>query len=417
MKPQVSKKILVAAVAGNALEFYDFVAYAFFAVYIGKAFFPATTTASSLLVAVTVFGVGFLSRPFGGIFIGVFADRVGRKPAMLLTVALITVGTLAIGLTPTHDTIGMAAPAIIVVARLVQGLALGGEVGPSTAFLVEAAPQHRRGLYGSWQVASQGIATFVAGGLGLGLAATLTPAEMQAWGWRVPFLFSLLLVPVALYLRNAMPETLHSLDADPPPASGDQANKAKVVWLAVLVVAGGTVSTYVGAYMTTYAVTTLKLPPTTSLAATVLMGFSTILFALLGGWLSDRFGRKPVMFWPRLAVTVLIVPAFTHLVAHPSLGALLFVTTVLAALTAISAAASLVAIPEMLPRHFRATGLSIAYAIGVSIFGGSTQLGVTWLLNAGAGPLTPALYVAGASAVAALAMLAMPESAKLELAD
>ena len=417
MKAPVSRKILAAAVAGNALEFYDFVAYSFFAVSIGKSFFPTSSASSSLLIAVTVFGVGFLSRPFGGIFIGLFADRAGRKPAMLLTVALITAGTLAIGLTPTYASIGIAAPAVIVLARLVQGLALGGEVGPSTAYLVEAAPDHRRGLYGSWQMASQGIATFVAGGLGLGLAATLSPADMQSWGWRVPFLVSVLLVPVALYLRSAMPETLQTRDAGLPVAGADRTSRRKVVCLAILVVAGGTVSTYVGAYMTTYAVTTLKLAPSTSLAPTVLMGLATICFGLLGGWLSDRFGRKPVMFWPRLAVLVLIVPAFMYLVAHPSLGVLLVVTAVLSALTAMSAAASIVAIPEMLPQHFRATGLSIAYAVGVSIFGGSTQLVVTWMLNAGGGALTPAWYVAGTSVIALGAMFFMRETAGGRLGD
>ncbi|MGJ7511190.1 MFS transporter [Variovorax sp. GT1P44] len=163
----IPKRIVAATVAGNALEFHDFVTYAFFAVYIGKTFFPASTPLGSLLLSVAVFGVGFVSRPLGGVLIGAYADRVGRKPAMLLTIALITVGTLGMTLTPSYAAIGMAAPIIVVLCRLVQGLALGGEVGPSSAFLIESAPAHQRGLYASWQSASQGIATLVAGVFGV----------------------------------------------------------------------------------------------------------------------------------------------------------------------------------------------------------------------------------------------------------
>ena len=183
----VSKKVVAATVAGNALEFYDFVTYAFFAVYIGKTFFPASTALGSLLLSVAVFGVGFVSRPVGGVLIGAFADRAGRKPAMLLTIGLITVGTLGLALTPSYASIGLAAPVIVVLCRLIQGLALGGEVGPSSAFLIESAPAAQRGLYASWQLASQGIATLVAGALGIAMISMLTPAELQAWGWRVPF--------------------------------------------------------------------------------------------------------------------------------------------------------------------------------------------------------------------------------------
>src|ERR1700712_4640240 len=163
----IPKRIVAATVAGNALEFYDFVTYAFFAVYIGRTFFPASTALGSLLLSVAVFGVGFVSRPLGGILIGALADRAGRKPAMLLTIGLITVGTLGLALTPSYASIGLAAPIIVVGCRLVQGLALGGEVGPSSAFLIESAPAHRRGFYASWQLASQGIATLVAGVFGI----------------------------------------------------------------------------------------------------------------------------------------------------------------------------------------------------------------------------------------------------------
>jgi MFS family permease len=414
----VPKRVVAATVAGNALEFYDFVTYAFFAVYIGKTFFPASTPLGSLLLSVAVFGVGFFARPVGGVLIGAFADRAGRRPAMLLTIALITMGTLGLALTPSYESIGLAAPVIVVLCRLIQGLALGGEVGPSSAFLIESAPPAQRGLYASWQLASQGAAGLVAGAIGLVLTISLTPAEMLAWGWRVPFMFGLLLVPLALYLRHNMPETLH---AAPTQAinSGVIGLKRKrgLIGLAVLVVIGGTVSTYVGNFMTTYAITTLKMSPVLAMGATVVGGLSTLVFSLLGGWLCDRFGRKPTMFWPRLAAAVLTVPAFMLLVANPSATTLFAVSGFLAALTAVSGAASLVAIPELLPRGIRATGMSIAYAVGVSLFGGTTQLVITWLIGATGNPAAPAWYVAGASVITALAMLAMPESRDRALED
>lgn len=414
----VSKRVVAATVAGNALEFYDFVTYAFFAVYIGKTFFPASTPLGSLLLSVAVFGVGFVSRPLGGILIGAFADRAGRKPAMLLTIGLITVGTLGLALTPSFASIGLAAPIIVVLCRLIQGLALGGEVGPSSAFLIESAPPQQRGLYASWQLASQGVATLVAGAFGILMISMLTPAELQSWGWRVPFAVGLLLLPVAFYLRRSMPETLHAapVHAENVGMKG-LLRQRRIITLAVLVVLGGTVSNYVGNYMTTYAIATLKFPPLIAMGATVMVGVATLAFSLLGGWLCDRYGRKPVMLWPRIATAALTVPAFGLLVNHPTQGTLLAVTTFLAALTSVSGAASLVAIPELLPRGIRATGLSIAYAIGVALFGGTTQFIVTWLIAATGNPAAPAWYVAGTSVITAIAMMALPESRARVLED
>jgi len=416
---RIPKMVVAASVAGNALEFYDFVTYAFFAVYIGKAFFPASTPMGSLLLSVAVFGVGFVARPIGGVLIGAFADRAGRKPAMMLTIALITVGTLGLALTPSYDSIGMAAPLIIVACRLVQGLALGGEVGPATAFLVEAAPPEQRALYASWQLASQGVATLIAGIFGVVIIGLLPAEQVQAWGWRLPFIVGLLLVPVAIYLRRNMPETLHAPAAGSQSAQGLKAlgRYKGVLVLAVLIVLGGTVSTYVGSYMTTYAITTLHFPPATAMAATVMVGVSTLVFALFGGWLADRYGRKPIMLWPRVATAVLTVPLFLYLIGNPSITVLLAVTGLLAALTAVSGGASFVAIPELLPRGIRATGMSIAYAIGVSLFGGTTQFIITWLLQTTNNPAAPAWYVAVTSVITALAMMAVPETHQRELED
>lgn len=407
----ISPKVVAATIIGNALEFYDFVTYAFFAVYIGKAFFPASTPLGSLLLSVAVFGVGFVSRPLGGILIGAYADRAGRKPAMLLTIGLITVGTLGLAITPSYESIGLAAPIIVVLCRLVQGLALGGEVGPSSAFLIESAPAARRGLYGSWQLASQGVAGFVAGVFGMALTSSLAPGELQAWGWRVPFAVGLLLIPLAIYLRRAMPETLeHGTASAARAESVSVLSHKRLILLSIMAILGGTVSTYVGNYMTTYAITTLKFAPTVAMAATVVGGLSTVLFALLGGWMSDRIGRKPVMLVPRLAAALLSYPAFLLLVHLKTPMVLFGVTILLGALTAISGAASLVAIPELFPRRIRASGMSIAYAVGVALFGGTTQFVVTWLIGATANPASPALYVTATSVIAIVGMALLPET-------
>ena len=420
----VSAGLVAATVAGNALEFYDFVTYAFFAVYIGKAFFPAATPFTSLLLSVGVFGVGFVSRPLGGVLIGRYADRAGRKPAMLLTIGLITLGTLGLAVTPSFAQIGPMAPAIVTLCRLVQGLALGGEVGPSTAFLIELAPKHRRGYYASWQFASQGIAMFAAGLVGVALTGSLTSAELETWGWRVPFALGLLLLPLALYLRRRMPETLVQPLAQMTARSGAPAAERPRLWdhsrlivLSVLVILGATVSTYIGTYMTSYAITTLKLPPTIAMTATVVVGIVTFAFSLLGGWLCDRVGRKPVMLIPRILLVLVTYPAFLILIELKTATALFAVTAILASLTALTTAGSLVALPELFPKSLRATGLSIGYAVGVSVFGGTTQFIVTWLIGTTGNAAAPAWYVTIASVVTALAMFALPESRNREVHD
>ncbi len=406
-----TRSVVAAAVAGNALEFYDFITYAFFAVYIGKSLFPDHTAYISLLMSVGVFGIGFLARPLGGVVFGLMGDRIGRRASLIVTIGLMTVGTLGVALTPSFASIGIAAPVIVVIARLVQGLALGGEVGPSSAFLVEAAPAGKRGLYASWQLGSQGAGILVAGIMGFIFSRVLSHADMLAWGWRVPFLIGLLILPLAVYLRHAMPETLH-VRPKPNAAQGNRVHKApgKLLMIAVGVILGGTVSTYVGTYMTTYAITALKMPVSAAMGATVAVGLFTLVFSIVGGWLSDRYGRKPVMLWPRVVAAVATVPAFLLLNAAPTPFTLVLVSAFLAALTAISGAASLVAIPEAFARRHRALGLGVAYAIGVSIFGGTTQFIITWLIHVTGNAVAPAWYVTIASIITAVAMLAMPET-------
>jgi Arabinose efflux permease len=279
----ISRKAVAAAVAGNALEFYDFVIYAYFAVYIGHAFFPVGGEFGSLLLSAATFGVGFFTRPLGAVLIGAFADRAGRKPAMILTVVLITVGTLGMAVTPAYASIGIAAPIIVVACRLVQGLALGGEVGPATALLIEAAPPNRRALYASWQLASQGIAVAVGGMLGVAVSMSLSAGQLAAWGWRIPFVVSLALVPVAVYIRRSLPETFEGGDGRTTSevVGGVVRNHRRYLVLGVLIMLSGAVSSQIGNYMTTYAIHTLKLPPTIAQTAPLVGGVLTFVLRCL----------------------------------------------------------------------------------------------------------------------------------------
>ncbi|MFM9924924.1 MFS transporter [Variovorax sp. H27-G14] len=413
----ISRKAVAAAVAGNALEFYDFVIYAYFAVYIGRTFFPVGGEFGSLMIALATFGVGFFTRPLGGVLIGAFADKVGRKPAMILTVVLITFGTLGLAATPSYASIGIAAPIIVVFCRLLQGLALGGEVGPATSLLIEAAPPGKRGFYSSWQIASQGIAVAVGGVFGVTLSLMLSPDQLASWGWRVPFLFSLVLIPIAIYMRRSLPEThegAHGRTGAQIVGSVFKEHR-RILVLGVLITASVAVASQVGNYMVTYAVQVLKLGPAVAQGSILMGGAMTFIFALLGGWLCDRYGRKAVNMLPRIALTVLIVPLFLWLSGAPSAVTLLCVTAMLAGLTAIFGAAGLVAVPELLPIAVRSTGLSLVYAISTSIFGGTTQFLVTWLLAVTHNPLAPAYYVVIMSAISIWATWMLPESRDVDV--
>jgi len=416
-RPGISRKAVAAAIAGNALEFYDFVLYAYFAIYIGQAFFPIGGEFGPLLASVAAFGVGFFTRPLGSVLIGAFADRVGRKPALILTVVLITIGTLGIAATPTYAAIGIAAPIIVVVCRLLQGLALGGEIGPATALLLELAPPGKRGFYTSWQMASQGLAVAVGGLFGVIVSIALPPQDLASWGWRLPFLFSLVLVPIAIYIRRSLPESLeqHSSASTTQIVGTVFKNQRRWVVLGILLMMSGVVSSQFGNFMGSYAIKALKLPPAIAQSSVLLAGLLTFAGALFAGWLCDRYGRKVLMIVPRAALMLAIVPMLLWLHGTPTAGTLFIVVAVLATLTAMSGAASLVAVPELIPTAIRSTTLSLVYAIAATVFGGTTQLVVTWLMAATGDPVSPAWYIVATSAISLVAMALLPETRDVDV--
>ena len=419
--PAIPTSAVIATVLGNGLEFYDFTTYAFFAVMIGRAFFPSHDPFISLLLSVAAFGVGFISRPLGGIVIGAYADRAGRKPAMMLSIGLMAVGMVLLAATPSYAAIGIAAPILVVVARLIQGFALGGEVGPSTSYLLEAAPAGKRGQYGVWQIASQGAASALAGVIGVVLSFLLDADAMQSWGWRIPFIIGIAIVPVGLIMRSRLQETVDLAARTIHPSAGHVLSALlkdhlRPLVLALMLITSGTIATYVGLYMTTYALSTLHMATGASMGATAVTGSCLLVFSVIGGWLSDRVGRKPVYLLSKLALTAVAYPAFLAINRHHTLAALLLMAGLMAALNALGGVA-LVVITECFPKSVRSAGLSTVYALAVTVFGGTTQFVVTWLIHATGDPLAPAWYLIASSAIGIVAILMMAETKDLALAD
>ncbi len=416
--PGLSRTRLIAACTiGNALEFYDFVIFSFFAGTIGALFFPAQDATVQLLLSFATYGVGFFLRPLGGVVLGAYADRRGRKTATVLTLFLMALGTALIGLAPTYAQIGVAGPLIVVAARLLQGFSAGGEVGASTTLLAESAPPNERGFYGSWQLASQGLAVLVAAGMAWAVSNTLPPDQVKAWGWRVPFLLGIFIVPIGLWLRSALNET-H--------ANEDEAITRNVSSLTVTfrdhlskviagvgMIIGGTASNaIVVLYMSTYAVRQLHLAPVSGLFAGLVAGVVTLVISPIAGALSDRFGRKKVAGIAYLLMALTIYPAFLLLNAQPELRTLLAVVTGLGALNALGGAPIIITLAEIFPVEVRATGMSLVYALGVAIFGGFGQFIVTWLISATGSPIAPAYYVIVCCCSTLIALFAIPEMSR-----
>jgi MFS family permease len=415
---RVLKRHVTAAVIGNALEFYDFTTYAYFATQIGDAFFPGKTASIKLILALITFGVGFATRPIGAVVIGRFADRAGRKPAMLLSLTLMGVSIVGLALTPPFARIGIVAPVLVLAWRLAQGFALGAEVGPTTAFLVEAAPPGKRGLYGAWQSVSQNLAAIVGGIVGVAIAALAGPAFLAAWGWRIAFLLGALILPFGYFLRRTLPETLHRTEAGPAvhPGRPRLRGHVRVLILGLALIGSATVSTYVFSYITTYAIHTLKMPAAVSLGATVANGVAGVIGGLAGGVLSDRFGRKPLLIWPRLAFLVVTWPAFMMMVRNHDGTTLIIATLVMSGLSALTTASVLVGLTESLDKSVRGLGMGAVYATAVSVFGGTTQPIINGLTEITRDPMSPAWYMMAATAIGLIASFFYRESAHAKLA-
>ena len=415
-RPLIGRATLAVTI-GNMLEFYDFITYSFFAVQIGHTFFPSNSQFGSLMLSLATFGVGFVTRPIGGIVIGHYSDRAGRRPAMMLSFTMMGTAIIVLALTPSYESIGIAAPVIAILARMVQGFSLGGEVGPTTAYLMESAPPGRRGLAVSWQPASQEIAATAGALVGVILSKVLTETELQSYGWRIAFLLGAVCLPFGLWLRSRLPETvdLAASASSAKQAAGKRFGiiraNARLITLGLLILASGTIATYVGQYMTTYAETTLHVTTGLAFATSVASNAFGIVGALYGGWLADRAGRWHVMVWPQLLALLLTYPTFLWIVDTQSAWALLGGFGLLSLIGSIPYSAFYVALAEGLPQNIRGGAFATIYAVAIATFGGTAQLVVTWLIHVTGNPLAPAWYLLFATSVGLIAMTMMRETA------
>jgi MFS transporter, MHS family, proline/betaine transporter len=410
-------RLIAAAAVGNALEFYDFTVYAFFALVIGKLFFPVNDAVGQLLLAVASFGVGFFTRPIGGLLIGMYADRAGRKRAMLLTLGLMALGTAMIAVAPTYAQAGIAAPVILVLARLIQGFSAGGEVGASTTLLLEQAPANRRGFYASWQFASQGLSALAGALTGVALTASLTSAQLESWGWRVPFVIGTAIVPVGWWLRRTMEEApRESIDAKPrakapkiPLVDVLREHRRSVLTGLGLTIGGTSAHFIIVFYLSIYGVKTLGLPSWTAMLSGCVSGAILFFVAPIGGYLSDRFGRNRLAQSTRIALMLAIYPSFVLLNKSPTTATLLGVVTALSIVHAINVGPVGAMLGELFPRSVRATGAAIVYSLGVAIFGGFAQFFVTSLIVMTKSVMAPAWYVIGCGVLSVIAVAFMRE--------
>jgi MHS family proline/betaine transporter-like MFS transporter len=396
---------VVAASIGNALEWFDFAVYGFFALTISKLFFPASDEALSLLLTYGTLGVTFAVRPLGAIVIGAYADRQGRKAALVLTIGLMMLGTAIVAVVPTYASIGVAAPLVIIVARIIQGFSAGGEFGSATAFLAEQNPK-RRGFFASWQLASQGLTTVLATGFGVVLSGLLAPAQLESWGWRTPFIFGLLIGPVAYYIRRHVdeaPEFKSIIRSEAPLREAFLSEKTRML-IGLGVVALGTVTTYMTLFMPAYAVRQLGLPQAGSYAVGLLYGAIQIGLIPVFGALSDRYGRLPLPAVCAVAMLLIAYPMFGWLASEPTLQTLLWVWVIFGVLIAAYHGSIPALMSELFPTRTRTTGLSISYAFGVMIFGGFAPFIVSWLIEATGSKLAPSFYLMLAAGISLIAL-------------
>ena len=419
---RVSRAKAIAAITiGNGLEFFDFTVYSFFATIIAKLYFPVEGQLTQLMLAVGTFGVGFIMRPVGGIVLGAYADRAGRKAGMSMTLWLMTIGSAIIAFAPTYAAIGLAAPALIIAARLLQGFALGGEIGASTSLLMEYADDSTRGFYGSWQFVSQGLNTVCGSLLGVALASNLPEASLHSWGWRIPFMIGMLMGPVAVYIRRHLEETLpgaseHAGAAVDHPVRRIFSQHLGALTAGTITTIGGTVANYIVLfYLSTYAIQILHLPMSLALWASWVAAVVTVVCSPLAGSLSDRLGRKRVLGVSRVLLILAIYPAFMLINQTPTVPMLLSVVGVLAVLVSFTAVPNIVMLPELFPREIRATGMSLVYCLGVSIFGGFAQFFATWLIKLTGNNLAPAWSVIGCAVVSLLPLPFIRETARRKL--
>ncbi len=419
---QAARVPIAAGVVGTVVEWYDFAVYAYFASSLGQNFFPSTVPYRSLLLSFAVFGVGFFMRPVGGLIFGHYGDRVGRRNALAATVILMGVATFLVGVLPTYAQVGLLAPVLLVVLRLLQGLSAGGEWAGAAAFLVEYAPSDRRGYIGSWQQVSVGGGFLLGSAIATLLTSVMSPASLAAWGWRIPFFSGLVMAAIGFYLRLAVEETpkFRELEQAGQVAAAPVAEAFGKHWRDLLVVIGftlsGTVAYYVFlAYFPTYVSTVLKLPLRLASSINTLGLVLFLIMVPFLGILSDRIGRRPILLAHGAAAILLPYPLFLWMGSRNA-GVILVAQIMGVFIQALFSGAAVAAYAEMFPTRVRYTSISVPYNLTVAAFGGTAPFIATYLVSTTKNTLSFTYYLIASGIVSFLTyLLAVKETSRSEL--
>jgi MFS family permease len=401
---------IVRVCVGNCLEVYDLLIFGYFASEIGHAYFPSDNQYASLLATLATFGAGYLMRPLGAFILGAYIDRVGRRRGLMVTLTLMAIGTLSIALTPGYATIGILAPVIVIAGRLLQGFSAGAEQGGVSVYLAEIAPPGRMGFFVSWQSASTQLSAVLASSLSVFLTAVLTPAQIGLWGWRVPMLVGCLLVPLLFILRRSLAETSAFENRIKPTTGelfGSMAANWPIVVLGAFVAGMTTVSFYtLNGYTPTFGREVLHLTRLDSLLVTLFVACANFVWLPLGGAVSDRLGRLPVLLTCTMLAVLTAYPAMAWLVAAPSFAKLLLVELWLSVLYGLFNGAMIVFLIEIVPTRLRTLGFSVAYSMA-AVLGGFTPAIDTWLIHATANRAMSGAWMGVAAFAAFVATLSL----------
>ena len=407
-----SFRAIVRVASGNFLEMYDFIVYGYYATYIGKAFFPSSSDFASLMLSLMTFGAGYLMRPLGAIVLGAYIDRKGRRQGLIVTLGLMAIGTLTIALTPAYATIGLAAPLIVLAGRLLQGLSAGVELGGVSVYLAEIAAPTSRGFFCSWQSASQQLAVVFTALIGLVLTRAMTAEQMTAWGWRIPLLIGCAIIPLILWLRRSLEETaaFKRMAAHPLRVEDVLRNLLahwKPVITGMLLVVFTTSSFYlITAYTPTFGKQALKLAASDAFLVTLCVGISNFFWLPAAGALSDRIGRRPLLFLVPVLVLLTSYTAMSWLVAAPSFAKLLLVELWFSFFFGVYNGAMVPLLTEIMPAHVRTAAFSLAYSLATAIFGGFTPAICTYLIARTGNSAAPAMWLTLAAGISFIGVIA-----------
>lgn len=404
-------RAVIRVVSGNFLEMYDFMVFGYYASAIARAFFPSHSEFASLMLSLMTFGAGFLMRPLGALLLGAYIDHHGRRRGLIVTLALMSVGTLSIAIVPGYQTLGLLAPLLVLAGRLLQGFSAGAELGGVSVYLAEIATPGHKGFYVSWQSGSQQVAVVFAALLGVLLSSVLRPEQLEGWGWRVPLLVGCTIIPLLFVIRRSLEETEEFLARSRRPSASEIFRSTLAHWRIVLrgvmLVTMTTVSFYtITAYTPTFGKQVLHLTTGASLGVTLCVGLSNLFWLPVMGGLSDRIGRRPLLVGSTLLAAATSYPVMAWLVAHPSFGHLLLVELWLSFIYGSYNGAMVVHLTEIMPVDVRTAGFSLAYSLATAIFGGFTPAISTWLIHATGNRAMPGVWVSCAAAVGLAAALA-----------